>query len=156
MAKSSNVQGNNIHFWRADWFVGFLVVTAVLFLQGLTDFFGTLERHYYDHTSTQTPRRPWPRDVHAQLIDQLLAAKAKTNAQNGFLFEPQTDSGLDYILQVKKLTTAQIFTPWGAIPWPGSCTRLSTSPPQTSASFARSSPKNWRISRRYRSPSDQK
>ena len=63
---------------------------AVVFLQGTTDFFSTLERRYYDYASTETTRRPsdriaiiaiddqsianigrwpWPRDVHAQLID---------------------------------------------------------------------------------------
>ena len=124
MAKSSNGRGKSIQFWRADWFVGVLVVLAVLFLQGLTDFFGTLERRYYDYASTETARRPsdriaiiaiddqsianigrwpWPRDVHAQLIDQLSAAKAKTIAHTAFFFEPQTDRGLGYIRKMKDL-----------------------------------------------------
>jgi CHASE2 domain-containing sensor protein/tRNA A-37 threonylcarbamoyl transferase component Bud32 len=109
-------------FWRADWFVGVLVVLAVLFLHGLTDFFGTLERRYYDFASTSTSRQPsdriaiiaiddqsianigrwpWPRDVHAQLIDQLSAAKAKTIAHTAFFFEPQTDRGLVFIRKIK-------------------------------------------------------
>lgn len=111
-----------IQFWRADWFVGVLVVLAVLFLHGLTDFFGTLERRYYDFASTSTSRQPsdriaiiaiddqsianigrwpWPRDVHAQLIDQLSAAKAKTIAHTAFFFEPQTDRGLVFIRKMK-------------------------------------------------------
>ena len=110
-------------FWRADWFVGVLVVLAVLFLHGLTDFFGTLERRYYDYASTSTSRQPsdriaiiaiddqsianigrwpWPRDVHAQLIEQLSAAKAKTIAHTAFFFEPQTDRGLVFIRKIKE------------------------------------------------------
>ncbi|MBA4327877.1 MAG: serine/threonine protein kinase, partial [Polaromonas sp.] len=110
-------------FWRADWFVGVLVVLAVLVLHGATDFFGTLERRYYDFASTSTARQPsdriaiiaiddqsianigrwpWPRDVHAQLIDQLAAAKAKTIAHTVFFFEPQTDRGLVFIRKMKQ------------------------------------------------------
>lgn len=120
MAKSSRKLS---HFWRADWFVGVLVVLAVLFLHGFTDFFGTLERRYYDFASTSTSRQPsdriaviaiddqsianigrwpWPRDVHAQLIDQLSAAKAKTIAHTAFFFEPQTDRGLVFIRKMKE------------------------------------------------------
>ncbi|MES1977626.1 MAG: serine/threonine-protein kinase [Pseudomonadota bacterium] len=109
-------------FWRADWFVGVLVVVAVLFLHGFTDFFGTLERRYYDFASTSTSRQPsdriaviaiddqsianigrwpWPRDVHAQLIDQLASARAKTIAHTAFFFEPQTDRGLVFIRKMK-------------------------------------------------------
>lgn len=120
MAKSSRKLSQ---FWRADWFVGVLVVLAVLFLHGLTDFFGTLERRYYDYASTSTSRQPsdriaiiaiddqsianigrwpWPRDVHAQLIDQLSAAKAKTIAHTAFFFEPQTDRGLVFIRKIKE------------------------------------------------------
>jgi eukaryotic-like serine/threonine-protein kinase len=110
-------------FWRADWFVGVLVVLAVLVLHSATDFFGTLERRYYDFASTSTSRQPsdriaiiaiddqsianigrwpWPRDVHAQLIDQLAAAKAKTIAHTAFFFEPQTDRGLVFIRKMKE------------------------------------------------------
>ena len=120
MAKSSRKLSQ---FWRADWFVGVLVVLAVLFLHGLTDFFGPLERRYYDFASTSTSRQPsdriaiiaiddqsianigrwpWPRDVHAQLIDQLAAAKAKTIAHTAFFFEPQTDRGLVFIRKIKE------------------------------------------------------
>ena len=103
--------------------MGVLVVVAVLFLHGFTDFFGTLERRYYDFASTSTSRQPsdriaviaiddqsianigrwpWPRDVHAQLIDQLTAAKAKTIAHTAFFFEPQTDRGLVFIRKMKE------------------------------------------------------
>jgi CHASE2 domain-containing sensor protein/tRNA A-37 threonylcarbamoyl transferase component Bud32 len=127
-------------FWRADWFVGVLVVLAVLFLHGLTDFFGTLERRYYDFASTSTSRQPsdriaiiaiddqsianigrwpWPRDVHAQLIDQLSAAKAKTIAHTAFFFEPQTDRGLVFIRKIKEAlgpVADPAATPSGGLP----------------------------------------
>ena len=111
-------------FWRADWFVGVLVVLGVLFLHGLTDFFGTLERRYYDFASTSTSRQPsdriaiiaiddqsianigrwpWPRDVQANLIDQLAAAKAKTIVNTTLFFEPQTDRGLVFIRKMKEV-----------------------------------------------------
>jgi serine/threonine-protein kinase len=118
VAKSSKPS----QFWRADWFVGVLVVVGVFVLHGFTDFFATLERRYYDYASTTTARQPseriaiiaiddqsianigrwpWPRDVHAQLIDQLSAAKAKTIAHTAFFFEPQTDPGLVFIRKMK-------------------------------------------------------
>ena len=121
MAKSSSKRSQ---FWRADWFVGVLVVFAVLFLNGFTDFFGTLERRYYDFASTSTSRQPsdriaiiaiddqsianigrwpWPRDVQAKLIDQLATAKAKTIVNTTLFFEPQTDRGLVFIRKMKEI-----------------------------------------------------
>ena len=110
-------------FWRSDWFVGVLVVLAVIVLYQATDFIGTLERRFYDYASTATARKPsdriaiiaiddqsianigrwpWPRDVHAELIDRLSAAKAKTIVHTAFFFEPQTDRGLAYIRKIKE------------------------------------------------------
>lgn len=110
-------------FWRRDWFVGVLVVLAVLVLHATTDFMGTLERRFYDFASTQSGRQPsdriaviaideqsianigrwpWPRDVHGQLIERLAAAKAKTIVHTTFFFEPQTDRGLVYIRKIKE------------------------------------------------------
>jgi serine/threonine-protein kinase len=109
-------------FWRADWFAGVAVVLAVMVLQVTTDFIGTLERRFYDFSSTSTSRQPsdriaviaiddqsianigrwpWPRDVHAKLIDQLAAAKAKTIVHTAFFFEPQVDPGLVFIRKMK-------------------------------------------------------
>ena len=111
-------------FWRTDWFVGVLVVVAVLALHLATDFVGTLERRFYDFSSTSTSRQPsdriaiiaiddtsianigrwpWQRDVHAQLIDQLSGANAKVIANTVFFFEPQTDRGMAYIKKMKSL-----------------------------------------------------
>ncbi|RYX94114.1 MAG: CHASE2 domain-containing protein [Comamonadaceae bacterium] len=111
-------------FWRTDWFAGVLIVLAVLALHASTDLIGTLERRFYDFASTSTSRQPsdrvaviaideqsianigrwpWPRDVHAQLIDQLTAAKAKTIVHTVFFFEPQTDRGLVFIRKMKEV-----------------------------------------------------
>ena len=118
----SNARSKRSPFWRADWFVGVLVVLAVFVLHSATDFFGTLERRYYDFASTSTSRQPseriaivaiddqsianigrwpWPRDVQARLIDQLAAAKAKTIVNTTLFFEPQTDRGMLYIRKMK-------------------------------------------------------
>ena len=111
-------------FWRADWFAGLLIVFAVLVLNQATDLIGTLERRFYDFASTSTSRQPsdriaviaiddqsianigrwpWPRDIHAKLIDQLAGAKAKTIVSTVFFFEPQVDRGLGFIRKMKEL-----------------------------------------------------
>ena len=117
-------RGKGSQFWRADWFAGILVILAVFMLHSVTDFFGTLERRYYDVASTNTSRQPsdriaiiaiddqsianigrwpWPRDVQAKLIDQLATAKAKTIVNTTLFFEPQTDRGMTYIRKMKDL-----------------------------------------------------
>lgn len=132
MAKLSVGRGKSSQFWRADWFVGVLVVLAVFLLHSFTDFFGTLERRYYDFASTSTSRQPsgriaiiaiddqsianigrwpWPRDVQANLIDQLTAAKAKTVVNTTLFFEPQTDRGMVFIRQMKDLLADPALTP---------------------------------------------
>ena len=120
----SNARRRRSQFWRADWFLGVLVVLAVFVVHNATDFFGTLERRYYDFASTSTSRQPseriaivaiddqsianigrwpWPRDVQAKLIDQLATAKAKTIVNTTLFFEPQTDRGMVYIRKMKDL-----------------------------------------------------
>ena len=132
MATSSSARGMRSQFWRADWFVGVLVVLAVFMLHSFTDFFGTLERRYYDYASTSTSRQPseriaiiaiddqsianigrwpWPRDVQANLIDQLAAAKAKTIVNTTLFFEPQTDRGMVYIRKMKELLVDPALVP---------------------------------------------
>ncbi len=125
MAKDSF--SGRIQFWRTDWFAGLAVVVAVFFFHSTTDFFGALERRFYDFASTSSSRTPsdriaviaiddqsianigrwpWPRDVHAKLIDQLSAAKAKTIVHTAFFFEPQVDRGLSYIRKMKDVLAA--------------------------------------------------
>ncbi len=114
-------------FWRTDWFAGIAVVLAAIALHATTDFIGTLERRFYDFASTSTSRQPsdriaviaiddqsianigrwpWPRDVHAKLIDQLAAAKVKTIAHTAFFIEPQVDPGLLFIRKMKTAVEA--------------------------------------------------
>jgi serine/threonine protein kinase/CHASE2 domain-containing sensor protein len=109
-------------FWRTDWFAGVLVVVAVVLLGRVTNVIDSLERRLYDVASTSSSRQPsdriaviaiddqsianigrwpWPRDVHARLIDQLAAAKAKTIVHTTFFFEPQVDRGLVFIRKMK-------------------------------------------------------
>src|SRR5688500_507331 len=59
--------------WRSDWFVGVLVVVAVLVLHYGTDFIGTLERRYYDFASTSTSRQPSDRIAVIAIDDQSVA-----------------------------------------------------------------------------------
>jgi serine/threonine-protein kinase len=98
------------------------IVLVAVILQMTTDFIGTLERRFYDFASTSTSRQPsdrivviaiddqsianigrwpWPRDIHAKLIDQLAAAKVKTIVHTAFFFEPQVDPGLIFIRKMK-------------------------------------------------------
>jgi len=116
-------------FWRADWFAGVLIVLAVVFLSLTTDLIGALERRFYDFSSTSTSRQPseriaiiaiddqsvanigrwpWPRDIHAKLIDMLAAANAKVIVETVFFIEPQVDPGLGYIRKIKGLIQAAV------------------------------------------------
>ena len=102
--------------------MGLCVVVAVFVLHATTDLFSGLERRFYDLASTATDRLPsdqiaviaiddesianigrwpWPREVHANLIDQLSAAGARTIAHTAFFFEPQTDRGLTQLRELR-------------------------------------------------------
>src|SRR5665647_2340055 len=101
-----------------------MVTAAVLVLHQLTGTIDTLERRFYDFASVSGGRQPsdriaviaiddqsiatigpwpWPRNVHARLIDQLAAAKAKTIVYTASFFEPQLDRGLSFIRKIKEL-----------------------------------------------------
>lgn len=124
MAKFSSKKGS---FWRADWFAGVAIVLATLVFHASTDFFVSLERRLYDFGSTSSTRQPseriaviavddqsianlgrwpWSRDIHAKLIDKLVAAKAKTIVYTTFFLEPQVDPGLGYIRKMKDVLSA--------------------------------------------------
>jgi eukaryotic-like serine/threonine-protein kinase len=103
--------------WKTDWFLG--TVISVLFLfSASSDLIQSLERKAYDvgvSASERTPspriaiiaidqqsidnigRWPWPRDVHARMIDKLAEAQAKVVGTTIFFAEPQLDPGLAYI-----------------------------------------------------------
>jgi len=104
-------------FWKSDWFLGLVVVVLMLFA-GSSDLLQSLERKAYDmgvQASSRTPsdriaviaidnasianigRWPWPRDVHARMIDLLARAKAKVIGYSVFFSEPQIDPGYRYV-----------------------------------------------------------
>ena len=110
-------------FWKKDWFVGLLV--ALVFLLGASsDLMQSLERKAYDLgvlASSRTPsdkiaviaideqsianlgRWPWPREIHAKMVDILAAGHAKVIGHTAFFFEPQADAGLGYIYKIAGL-----------------------------------------------------
>lgn len=103
--------------WKTDWFLG--VVISLLFLfSAQSDLIQSLERKAYDvgvSATERTPspriaiiaidqqsidnigRWPWPRDVHARMIDKLAQAQSKVIGTTIFFAEPQIDPGLAYI-----------------------------------------------------------
>ena len=106
-----------VDFWKRDWFLG-LVVTIGVFVWSGSDVSQSLERKAYDMAVGMTSRQPsdkiaiigidntslanigrwpWSRDVQADMIDKLAAAKAKIVASTIFYAEPQRDPGLVYI-----------------------------------------------------------
>jgi hypothetical protein len=117
---------------------------APVILHQVTDFIGTMERRFYDFASTSAARQPsdrvaviaiddqsianigrwpWPRDVHAQLIDQLAAAKAKTIVHTAFFFEPQTDRGPGFHPQDERSARARRRGHGAAAVWASSWAR---------------------------------
>ena len=110
-------------FWQKDGFVG-LLVALVFFLGANSDLMQSLERKAYDLgvlASSRIPsdkiaviaideqsianlgRWPWPRAIHAQMLDVLATGHAKVIGYTAFFFEPQVDAGLDYIYKIAEL-----------------------------------------------------
>ena len=114
---------NKWSFWKKDWFVGLLV--ALVFMLGAgSDLMQSLERKAYDLgvlASSRTPsdkiaviaideqsianlgRWPWPREIHARMVDILATGHAKVVGHTAFFFEPQVDAGLEYIYKIAEL-----------------------------------------------------
>ncbi|MEZ5701113.1 MAG: CHASE2 domain-containing protein [Burkholderiaceae bacterium] len=107
----------------SDAALAVMVGLLVVLLQIGTPLFSGLERQLYDAANGLTPRTPseriaviaiddtsianlgrwpWPRELHAQLIDQLSAAGAKTIAHTALFFEPQTDRGLESLRKLRE------------------------------------------------------
>ncbi|HUW25886.1 MAG TPA: serine/threonine-protein kinase [Gallionella sp.] len=114
-------------FWKRDWFVSLLVVLVFL-LGANSDLIQSLERKAYDLgvlASSRTPsdkvaviaiddqsianlgRWPWPREIHAKIIDILAAGHVKVIGYTAFFFEPQIDAGLAYIHKIAELLGKQ-------------------------------------------------
>ena len=110
-------------FWKSDWFVGLVIslVFVFLWLAG-SAVLGSLERDAYDlgvRMSSADPgekitviaiddrsiqnigRWPWPRNIHAQMIDKLVAGGAKTIGNTIFYSEAQVDAGLTWIRRLR-------------------------------------------------------
>ncbi len=114
---------NKLLFWRKDWFIS-LLVAGVFFLAANSDLMQSLERKAYDLgvlASSRTPsdkiaviaiddqsianlgRWPWPREIHAMMIDILAAGKAKVIGHTALFSEPQVDAGLAYLEKLSAL-----------------------------------------------------
>jgi len=107
-------------FWKKDGFLG-LAVALVLLLAGGSQLIQSLERSAYDwgvRASSRVPservaiiaidkqsienigRWPWPRNIHAKMIESLAGAKAKVIGYTVFFSEPELDPGLNYITRL--------------------------------------------------------
>ena len=107
-------------FLTSDWFFGlvFSLLFALVAFVVYADAFSRLETFAYDlglRASQATPsdriaiieiddasietigRWPWPRDLHAEIIDRLAAGGAKVIGSTVLFSEPQRDPGLQYI-----------------------------------------------------------
>ncbi len=123
---------------RSDAATALLIVFAVLMVEASTGFFEGLENRFFDKASQMTGRLPsdqvvvlaiddqsianigrwpWPRDVHAKVIDRLTAGQAKTIAHTTLFFEPQVDRGLGHLLELKSLMTTDASQHPTASPW---------------------------------------
>ena len=107
-------------FWGSDWFAGLLITIVVVIFSGAAPF-ESLERAFYDWGVRSTERSPsskiaviaiddesinnlgrwpWPRDLHAKLINRLSEGGAKVIGQTVFFLEPQIDPGMLYIREL--------------------------------------------------------
>lgn len=98
-------------FWKSDWLIGLAIGVFVVLLSG-TELLQGLERKAYDvgvrlasaepsaeiaviaiddQSIANIGRWPWPRDVHARLIDLLAQSKARVVGNTVFFTEPQFD-----------------------------------------------------------------
>src|SRR6266850_2820749 len=99
-------------FWKADWFLGVAVVGLCALFSWKSELIASLERKVYDlgmQATSRAPservaviaidkqsidnigRWPWPRDVHARMIDRLADAKAKSVGYLVFFSEPENE-----------------------------------------------------------------
>ncbi len=107
-------------FWSSDWFAGLLITIVVVAFSGSAPF-QSLERSFYDWGVRSTDRLPsekiaiiaiddqsisnigrwpWPRDLHAELINRLSEGGAKVIGQTILFLEPQIDPGTLYIREL--------------------------------------------------------
>src|SRR6185436_10377187 len=98
--------------WKADWFLGALVVALFALFSATSDWIPGLERKAYDaalQAASRPPsdkvaviaidqqsidnigRWPWPRDLHARMIDLLAKARARAVGYLVFFSEPENE-----------------------------------------------------------------
>jgi serine/threonine-protein kinase len=115
-------------FWKTDWFLGALVVLAVLAFNRFSDLIPSLERKAYDLGVQATSRSasdriaviaiddtsianigrwPWSREVHAKMTELLTGAKAKVIGNTVFFSEAQVDPGYAYVSKLLDLPAAK-------------------------------------------------
>ena len=116
-------------FWSRDWFAGLVITIAIIAISGTAPFQG-LEQTFYDWGVRSTERSPsdkiaviaiddesinnmgrwpWPRDLHAELINRLHEGGAKVIGQTVFFLEPQIDPGTLYIQDLNQLFSTASF-----------------------------------------------
>lgn len=114
---------NKQDFWKRDWFIG-LLLALVLMLAANSELLQGVERKAYDlamASSSRTPsdkvavividdesianlgRWPWPREIHARMLDILSAGHPKVIGLTTYFTEPQVDPGLEYIQKIASL-----------------------------------------------------
>ena len=114
-------------FWVSDWFAGLIIVVVLAFLSQ-SNLIQGLERSAYDmgvRSADRDPgdeiaiiaiddtsldnigRWPWPRNVHAEMIDKLADAGARVVGFTVFLSEPQLDPGLQRIRELRDFYQSQ-------------------------------------------------
>jgi serine/threonine-protein kinase len=117
------VNVKKLSIWKADWFIGLLIVLFFWFSAN-SDLMQSLERKAYDLgmlATSRTPsdkvaviaiddrsianlgRWPWPRATQADMLDLLAASQAKVIGNAVLFFEPQVDAGMEYISQISAL-----------------------------------------------------
>jgi CHASE2 domain-containing sensor protein/tRNA A-37 threonylcarbamoyl transferase component Bud32 len=109
-------------FWAKDWFAGLVIIIAVAILS-FGDTFNRIELSAYDmgvrasareagdqiavigiddESIANLGRWPWPRDIHATMVDRLKQAGAKVVGFTVLLSEPQQDAGLTHIREMHR------------------------------------------------------
>ncbi len=111
--------------YKSDWLLAALLSLMFLLFSG-TSILQSLELKAYDlgvkasnrnagntiaiiaiddKSIANIGRWPWPRDVHAKMLDKLSVSPPKVIGNTIFFLEPQIDAGLSYINQISQLVS---------------------------------------------------
>lgn len=118
----NNIKKSGPERWRSHSMLGAVLVLCVLLLEWFSGFMQGLDNRLYDWASLRTERPaaaqvvvlavddasiahfgrwPWSREVHAQVIDRLAQAGARTVVHTSLFFEPQQDRGVEPLKALK-------------------------------------------------------